>query len=101
MTLQDLPTVNKILIRVKRQSRSSGRRQARQQEFLAGNFSDNKYVVDSTTEIGPKVGGKLRADAAMAIGVAVLGILAYVAFRFKFNFEWARQSRHSMTCLQS
>ena len=36
--LQDLPTVNKILIRVKRQSRSSGRRQARQQEFLAGNF---------------------------------------------------------------
>ena len=54
--------------------------------ILSRKFSGNKYVVDSTTEIGPKVGGKLRADAAMAIGVAVLGILAYVAFRFKFNF---------------
>jgi preprotein translocase subunit SecF len=32
------------------------------------------------------VGGKLRADAAKAIGVAVLGILIYVAFRFKFDF---------------
>ncbi|MBA3061095.1 MAG: protein translocase subunit SecF, partial [Nitrospirae bacterium] len=53
---------------------------------LSRKFSDNNYVVDSTTEIGPKVGGKLRADAAKAIGVAVLGILAYVAFRFKFNF---------------
>ncbi len=47
---------------------------------------DNKYVVDSTTEIGPKVGGRLRADAAKAVGVAVIGILIYVAFRFQFKF---------------
>jgi len=43
-------------------------------------------VVDSTTEIGPKVGGKLRKDALVAILVATLGILIYVAFRFQFKF---------------
>ena len=84
--LQDLPTVNKILIRVKKTEQKLGQTSSEATGILSRKFSDNKYVVDSTTEIGPKVGGKLRADAAMAIGVAVLGILAYVAFRFKFNF---------------
>jgi preprotein translocase subunit SecF len=42
--------------------------------------------VDSTTEIGPKVGQKLRKDALFAIIAATLGILIYVAFRFQFRF---------------
>lgn len=84
--LQDLPTVNKILIRIKKTEQQLGQTPETVTGILSRKFSDNKYVVDSTIEIGPKVGGKLRADAAKAIGVAVLGILAYVAFRFKFNF---------------
>ncbi|MDP1759467.1 MAG: protein translocase subunit SecF, partial [Thermodesulfovibrionales bacterium] len=84
--LQDLPTVNKILIRIKKAEQKLGQTSSEVTGILSRKFSDNKYVVDSTTEIGPKVGGKLRADAAKAVGVAVLGILAYVAFRFKFNF---------------
>ncbi len=43
-------------------------------------------MVDSTTSIGPKVGKRLRADAAKAIAFATLGILIYVALRFRFNF---------------
>lgn len=84
--LQDLPSVNKVLIRIKKAEQKLGQTSSEATEILSQKFSGNKYVVDSTTEIGPKVGGKLRADAAMAIGVAVLGILLYVAFRFKFNF---------------
>jgi preprotein translocase subunit SecF len=53
---------------------------------LSREFPDNKYVVDSTTVIGPKVGGRLRADAAKAIAVAVIGLLVYVAFRFQVRF---------------
>ncbi len=86
LDLQDLPTVNKILIRIKKAEEKLGQTSSEVTGILSRKFSDNKYVVDSTTEIGPKVGGKLRADAAKAVGVAVLGILAYVAFRFKFNF---------------
>jgi len=84
--LQDLPSVNKILIRVKKAEQKLGQTSDAVTGILSQKFPDNKYVVDSTTEIGPKVGGKLRADAAIAVGAAVLGILAYVAFRFKFNF---------------
>jgi len=36
--------------------------------------------------VGPKVGGRLRADAAKAVAMAIIGILIYVAFRFQFKF---------------
>ncbi|MEW6214971.1 MAG: protein translocase subunit SecF [Nitrospirota bacterium] len=84
--LQDLPAVNKILIRMKKGEHQLGQTSEAITGILSQKFPDNKYVVDSTTEIGPKVGGKLRADAAKAIAVAVIGILVYVALRFQFKF---------------
>ncbi len=84
--LQDLPSENKILIRVKKADLKLGRISETIENILKEKMPDNKYVVDSTTEIGPKVGGRLRADAAKAVGAAVLGILIYVAFRFQFKF---------------
>ena len=84
--LQDLPSENKILIRVKKADIKLGRISETIENILKEKMPDNKYVVDSTTEIGPKVGGRLRADAAKAVGVAIIGILIYVAFRFQFKF---------------
>ncbi|MEW6418809.1 MAG: protein translocase subunit SecF [Nitrospirota bacterium] len=84
--LQDLPTVNKILIRVKKSEQELGQVSEKITGILSQKFPENKYVVDSTTVIGPKVGGRLRADAAKAVAVAVIGILIYVAFRFQFKF---------------
>ncbi len=84
--LQDLPTENKILIRMKKSEEELGRVAETITAILSQKFPDNKYVVDSTTVIGPKVGGRLRANAAKAIAVAVLGLLIYVAFRFQVRF---------------
>ena len=84
--LQDLPAVNKILIRMKKSEHQLGQSSEAITNILSQKFPDNKYVVDSTTVIGPKVGGRLRADAAKAVAVAVVGILIYVAFRFQFKF---------------
>jgi preprotein translocase subunit SecF len=84
--LQDLPTVNKILIRVKKTEQDLGQISEMITNMLTQKFPGNKYVVDSTTVIGPKVGSKLRADAAKAVAFAVIGILIYVAFRFQFKF---------------
>ena len=84
--LQDLPAVNKILIRMKKSEQQLGQSSEAITNILSQKFPDNKYVVDSTTVIGPKVGGRLRADAAKAVAVAVVGILIYVAFRFQFKF---------------
>jgi preprotein translocase subunit SecF len=84
--LQDLPTENKILIRMKKSEEELGRGAEAITSLLSQKFPDNKYVVDSTTVIGPKVGGRLKADAVKAIAVAVIGLLVYVAFRFQVRF---------------
>ena len=84
--LQDFPAVNKILIRVKSTDQQLEKVSDTITGIISQKVSDNKYVVDSTTMIGPKVGGKLRTDAAQAIVMATLGILVYIAFRFKFDF---------------
>jgi len=84
--LQDLPAVQKILIRVKKTEQQLGQISDTITGIISQKFPDNKYVVDSTTAIGPKVGGRLRVDAAQAIVMATLGILIYIAIRFKFDF---------------
>jgi len=84
--LQDLPSENKILIRVKKSDQKLGQIAQNVENILQQKLPDNKYVVDSSTEIGPKVGGRLRADAAKAVAAAIIGILVYVAFRFQFKF---------------
>ena len=84
--LQDFPAVNKILIRVKKTEQQLGQVSDAITGIISRALPGNKYVIDSTTVIGPKVGGRLRADAAQAVAIATLGILIYVAIRFKFNF---------------
>jgi len=84
--LQDLPTENKILVRVKKQEEKLGGASEIITGILSQKFSGSKPVIDSTTEIGPKVGAKLRQDALWAVVMATGGILLYVAWRFQLRF---------------
>ncbi len=85
--LQDLPTVNKILIRVKKKEETLGEFSDKIIAALKEGFTDNTITVDSVSAIGPKVGKKLRVDAMWAIIAATMGILIYVGFRFQFRFS--------------
>lgn len=84
--LQDLPSENKVLIRVKKQDEKIGGSSEAITQIMTSNFADKKPLIDSTTEIGPKVGSRLKQDALWATLYAVGGILIYIAFRFKFRF---------------
>ena len=84
--LQDLPTENKILVRVKKKETVLGGHSKKIVSTLSKRFAGQQPVVDSTTEIGPKVGKKLRKDALVAVLAATVGILIYVALRFQFSF---------------
>ena len=84
--LQDLPAENKILIRVKKEEARLGGFSEKIIGVLSKRFSDKTPVVDSTTEIGPKVGARLRKDALWAILMATAGLLIYVGWRFRFIF---------------
>lgn len=86
LDLQDLPSENKVLIRVKKSELELGKVSDTITGILTQRFPDNPYEVDSTTAIGPKVGGRMRADAAKAVAIAIIGILIYIAFRFQFKF---------------
>ncbi|MFZ5908222.1 MAG: protein translocase subunit SecF [Nitrospirota bacterium] len=84
--LQDMPVERKILIRVKKKEEILGGFSDTIVAALSKRFSDQQLVVDSTTEIGPKVGERLRKDALLAILAATIGLLIYIAFRFQFRF---------------
>lgn len=85
--LQDFPDVNKVLVRIKKEENELGIISDRIISALQGGFKNNTITVDSTTEIGPKVGARLRKDAMWAVLAATVGILAYIAWRFQFRFS--------------
>jgi preprotein translocase subunit SecF len=86
--LQQFTEGNKLLIQIKK-SESAGSEGKVADKILAvfaKEFADNKFVVDSTTEIGPKVGKSLRDDALIAVIVSAIGMIVYLAWRFEFSF---------------
>ncbi len=84
--LQEFPEVNKILVRVKGIENTLGDVSNKIVQILEEGFADNPLTVESTTEIGPKVGKRLKKDALWAVIMATLFILAYIAWRFQFKF---------------
>lgn len=55
-------------------------------ESLQEKFKNNKFTVMREDRVGPKVGDELKTDAIIAVVLSLLGILIYLAFRFKLIF---------------
>ena len=53
---------------------------------LAKQFPDNPFKLLKEDKVGPKIGKELKTDAVIAIVLALLVILIYLGFRFKFVF---------------
>ncbi len=85
-SLQQFSEPNKLLVRLKRPEGNLRETSNSLGAAFEKGFSDNPYVIDSTTEVGPTVGKKLQSDALWAIAISLLGILIYVAWRFEFRF---------------
>lgn len=84
--LQELTAENKILISTKKGEENIGDISKQMISALSQKYSEGGMVIDSTSEIGPKVGKKLRTDALWAVIAAIIGILIYITFRFQFRF---------------
>ncbi|MFQ5900986.1 MAG: protein translocase subunit SecF [Thermodesulfobacteriota bacterium] len=84
--LQEFPLDNKLLIRLKEVEGGLGTISDRIKNIFKQGFPENDFTVEATTEIGPTVGKRLQKDAMWAISIALLGILAYIAWRFEFRF---------------
>jgi len=57
-------------------------------ENLREKVRDNPFSVLKEDIVGPKVGEELKRDAVMAIIFALIAILIYLGFRFKFIFSF-------------
>ncbi len=84
--LQEFGQDNKLLIRVKASTTIEEKVADKVVEAFKKSFPDNRFVVDSSTEIGPTIGKKLQEDALVAIIVSFAGIILYIAARFEFRF---------------
>jgi preprotein translocase subunit SecF len=84
--LQEFTQDNKLLIRVKKITTIQEKVAERIVQAFQEGFPDNRFVVDSSTEIGPTIGEKLRKDAVVAITISLIGIMIYIALRFEFRF---------------
>jgi preprotein translocase subunit SecF len=83
--LQQFTEGNKLLIQLKK-STSERKVADKILAVFSKEFADNKFQVDSTTEIGPKVGKSLRDDAMIAVLFSAIGMIVYLAWRFEFSF---------------
>ena len=55
-------------------------------QTLKERVSGNPFQVIKEDHVGPKVGNELKTNAVIAIFLSLIGILIYLAFRFKFIF---------------
>ena len=57
-------------------------------ENLRTKISNNSFVVLKEDRVGPKIGEELKRDAVLALFFALVAILFYLGFRFKFIFAF-------------
>lgn len=83
VTLQEIKGGNRILVKV-------GKSGADVSETITSvfkkEFPGNAFIVESSTDIGPSIGEKLKIDTLKAVGLSMLGIILYIAWRFDFKF---------------
>ncbi len=84
--LQEIKDGNKLLVKIGKTNLAIGKVAGTVEEIFKKEFPDNKFIVESSTEIGPSIGEKLRKDTLIAIVIAMLGIIIYIAWRFDFKF---------------
>ena len=71
-TLQDIKEGNKLLVKVGKTTLATGKASDTIQEIFTKEFPANPFVVESSTEIGPSIGDKLRKDTLVAIVISNL-----------------------------
>lgn len=84
--LQEISEANKLLVKVGKTSLPQGNAAEVIQSAFQKELAGNTFVVESSTEIGPAIGDKLRKDTLVAVAISLICIVIYIAWRFDFTF---------------
>ena len=84
--LQEIKEGNQLLIKMRKSTAPVGKiAETIEQDFKKA-LPDNSFSIESTTEIGPSIGDKLRKDTLVAVAISLICIILYIAWRFDFKF---------------
>ncbi len=83
--IQNFGSDREFLIRVEKSSGNVKGVESIVQGALVKKFGKDAFLMRRTEMVGPKVGADLRQKALSSMLFALLGILAYVSFRFRFR----------------
>jgi len=81
--VQNFGGENEFLIRVEKTSEDVEEVSKKIQASLQERFKDNAFEIRRVEAVGPKVGKDLKEKALWAVGLSLVAILIYVAWRFK------------------
>ncbi len=76
--LSDDPNENKVIVRLSIANWI--------EENLQQAYADNPFKMLKEEKVGPKIGKELKQDAIISVILALIVILIYLGFRFKFAF---------------
>ena len=83
--VQNFGTSRDVMIRLAPQSGVTSAQQS-EQVMVALKAEDPEVTLRRTEFVGPSVGEELVTNGLLALGVVMLGIIVYLAFRFEWKF---------------
>jgi preprotein translocase subunit SecF len=97
-SLQEVKGGNKLLVKVGKTTLAPGKAAQTIEDVFRKEFASNSFIVESSTEIGPAVGDKLRKDTLIAVAISLCAIILYIAWRFdlKFGFGATLATMHDV-----
>lgn len=84
--LQQFVEGRRVLVRLKAKGEAAAGTARAVEEALREAFPQNPLEVEASNEVGPVIGRELQKAAVWAILSSLVGIVAYVAWRFEFRF---------------
>ena len=78
--LQEIKEGNKLLIKVGKTSLATGNVVDTIKGVLVKEFPENTFVAESSTEVGPSIGDKLKKDTLLAVAISMFGISSVPTF---------------------
>lgn len=89
VSLQEFGSPQDLMIRLRQQEGGPEQQQVaiqKVQDALASSIGAEKVDFRRTEFVGPQVGKELKRDGFMAVIIAILGIMAYIWFRFEWQY---------------
>ncbi len=85
-SLQEISGSTQLLIKTGKSVIASGPVADAITQTFKKEFPENVFTVESSSEIGPTIGNKLKKDTLIAVVISLLGIVTYIAWRFDLKF---------------